>query len=295
MTASRDGLPAGLADAVGTAIGSTVRVAEAVRGGDLNQAWRLAADDGVVFCKAHPTAGEEQFATEANGLAWLGEPGALRVPEVLAWGAVPDSAWSFLAMEWIEPGHPAGDHDERLGRGLAQLHAAGSPVFGLDRPATLGSLRLDNSPTDRWSDFFAQRRLLPLARRARDAGALTDEGVERAERLADRLDELAGPEEPPARLHGDLWAGNAMVGPAGEPVLVDPAAHGGHREVDLAMMVLFGGFSSRVLDAYDEAQPLTDGWQERLRLWQLQPLLVHAVLFGGAYGGSALSVLRSFT
>ena len=287
-------LPDGLGEALTEALGTAVRSASPVRGGDLNRAWRLGTDDGPVFCKAHPTAGAEGFATEAAGLAWLAEPQALRLPAVLATGAVPGSDWSFLALEWIEPGTPAPDHDERLGRGLAQLHDAGAAVFGLDRPGALGSLRLDNDPLPTWPEFFAERRLLPLARRAVDAGALAPGGLDLAERVARRLPELAGPDEPPARLHGDLWAGNAMVDADGGPVLVDPAAHGGHREVDLAMMDLFGGFAARVTDAYAEVHPLADGWHQRLRLWQLQPLLVHAVLFGGDYGRSALAVLQAY-
>lgn len=287
-------LPFSLHLAVGDFLGVVVHAAEQVGGGDINEAWRLDTSSGPVFVKAHATAGVAAFEAEAAGLAWLAEPGALRLPRVLAVAELGDGPASFLALEWIESGPPAVDHDEALGRGLAEVHQAGAPCFGLDRQGSLGSLRLDNAPTATWAEFFWSRRLDPLVDLAVEAGGIDPEARRLVDRLHPRLADLAGPPEPPARLHGDLWAGNAMVGPDGEPVLIDPAAHGGHREVDLAMMALFGGFDRRVVAAYDERWPLADGWQERLALWQLQPLLVHAVLFGGGYGAAALRTLRRF-
>lgn len=287
-------LPDSLHDAVAAALGRPARSAVRLRGGDINEAWRLETDDGPVFVKAHATAGLAAFETEAAGLEWLADAKTLRLPRVLALGVVGDGPAAFLVLEWIESGPPAPDHDEVLGRGLAELHAAGAPVFGLDRPGSLGSLRLDNSPLPTWPAFFWHRRLEPLVVAAVRAGALDPAARSLLDRLGPRLGDLAGPPEPPARLHGDLWAGNAMVGPHGEPVLVDPAAHGGHREVDLAMMALFGGFGSAVTAAYQDRWPLAEGWQDRLALWQLQPLLVHAVLFGGGYGPTALRILQRF-
>ena len=107
-----------------------------------------------------------------------------------------------------------------------------------------------------------------------------------------RLPQRCGPAEPPARLHGDLWGGNLLTDEHGAPVLIDPAVYGGHREVDLAMMQLFGGFSARVFDAYHEAHPLAPGWRERAPLYQLYPLLVHVNLFGGSYLGGVRRALR---
>ena len=287
--------PPELAAAVAEALDTEVVGASPLGGGDINAAWRLETASGPAFCKAHATAGVEAFVAEAAGLRWLAEPTAVRIPDVLAVGAVPGSRWAYLVLEHIAPGPPAPDHDERLGRGLAEVHDAGAPVFGLDRPGTLGSLRLDNDPLPDWPSFFVERRLAPLVRLAVERGELPTEAIGLADRVADRLGELAGPTEPPARLHGDLWAGNAIVDEVGHPVLIDPAAHGGHREVDLAMMALFGGFGPRVVDAYQEMHPLAEGWRERLDLWQLHPLLVHAVLFGGAYGATALARLRHWS
>ena len=130
---------------------------------------------------------------------------------------------------------------------------------------------------------------------AADRGALPAGGAAAVERVCDRIAELAGPPEPPARLHGDLWSGNVMAGDDGRPWLIDPAAHGGHREMDLAMLRLFGTPGRRVLPAYAEAAPLADGHEERVALWQLQPLLVHAVLFGGSYGDQVARAARSLS
>ena len=186
---------------------------------------------------------------------------------------------------------------EELGSGLAVTHAAGAPAFGADGAGAVsgfGSLRLSNEPCDDWPAFYAERRLRPLARIASDRSALSSAGVEAVEQVADRMAELAGSPEPPARLHGDLWSGNVMADAEGRPWLVDPSPYGGHREVDLAMLRLFGAPSDRVFDVYEERAPLAAGWQERVELYQLLPLLVHALLFGGSYRGAAERVARRY-
>ncbi|MFN8203487.1 MAG: fructosamine kinase family protein [Solirubrobacteraceae bacterium] len=266
-----------------------VTAAHRVGGGDLNEAWVVELAGGArAFVKTRAGAPAGEYAAEAAGLRWLGEAGALRVPRVLSAGD------DHLALEWIEPGalSPAGA--EELGRGLAGLHRAGADGFGAPWPMRLGPVVLDNEPGPDWPSFYAQRRLLPLAARARDAGAMTAAGVAAVERVAARVGELAGPPEPPARLHGDLWGGNVLAGADGRPWLIDPAAYGGHREVDLAMLRLFGAPDPRALAAYAEAYPLAAGHDERVALWQLLPLLVHAVLFGGGYGASAERAARRY-
>jgi fructosamine-3-kinase len=158
----------------------------------------------------------------------------------------------------------------------------------------LGPLLLPGAPAPTWAEVHASGRLLPLARMASDRGALDAAGVAAVEAVAARMDVVAGPPEPPARLHGDLWAGNVLWTGGGRGALVDPAAHGGHREVDLAMLRLFGGPGPRLHAAYAEAFPLADGHAERVELWQLTPLLVHAVLFGGSYGARAAMAARRY-
>jgi fructosamine-3-kinase len=266
-----------------------------VGGGDINEAWHVRLNGEEAFVKTRADAGEGEYALEAAGLEWLAEPGALRLPRVI------ELADDYLALEWVEPGPLSAAGVEELGCGLAVIHAAGAPSFGdpgfgerLGVEARIGSLRLPNEPSDDWPSFYAERRLLPLARIARERGALTAAGVAAVERMCGRLDELAGPAEPPARLHGDLWSGNVHADAGGRAWLIDPSAYGGHREVDLAMLRLFGAPSERVFAAYEEVRPLADGWEERVSLWQLLPLLVHAVLFGGSYRAAAERVAKSY-
>ncbi len=258
------------------------REARAVGGGDINEAFCVRLAEGrEAFVKTRKDAERGEYATEAAGLRWLAQADGLRVPAVL------EVSESYLALEWIEPGQLDATGEEELGRGLAATHAAGAPGFGAWEGSSaagwLGSLRVSNESTADWPSFYAERRLVPLARQARDAGALDGEGAKALERVCARLPELAGPSEPPARLHGDLWWGNVHADAEGRPWLIDPSAYGGHREVDLAMLALFGAIPARVLDSYQEATPLSEGWRERVGLYQLLALLVHALLFGGSY------------
>ena len=168
----------------------------------------------------------------------------------------------FLALGWIEQGQPRSNTEAELGRALAALHRATPSTFGREDRRTTGSRGLPNEPCDTWAEFYATQRLAPLARLARDGSALPERAIVALERLdADRLREVGGPAEPPARLHGDLWAGNRLVDDDGHSWLIDPAAHGGHREFDLAMMRLFGGFGAECFAAYDEVHPLAPGWE----------------------------------
>ncbi len=253
-----------------------------IRGGDINRAFRARTIDGrVVFVKTRDDPPPGMFAAEASSLRWLRAASAIQCPEPLWWDE------ERLVLEWIEHGSPGPATDDELGRGLAALHRAGAPTFGLAEPANLATLPLDNATTDTWPEFLWSRRLEPLLRMASEGGAVAaDDPVWR--RLEQDIDRLCGPPEAPARLHGDLWSGNVVIDRASRPWLVDPSSFGGHREIDLAMLALFGGLSDRIVSAYDEAFPLVEGWRRRLPLNQLLPLLVHAVLFGGSYGRQAL-------
>jgi fructosamine-3-kinase len=259
-----------------------VRDVRPVGGGDINDVYRVDLKDGTrAFVKTRAGVAPGEYATEADGLRWLAEAGGLPVPEVLG---VADDA---LVLEWIDEGR-AGD-EAVLGRGLATIHAAGAPTFGASgdsagvaaRPLRISRLRLPNDAAPGWPTFYARNRLAPLLH---DVPASTARAVER---VIERLPELAGPDEPPARLHGDLWTGNVLWAADARPWLIDPAAYGGHREVDIAMLKLFGAPGARFHDAYEDVQPLAPGHEERVGLWQLFPLLVHAALFGGGYAASA--------
>ena len=263
-----------------------------VGGGDINEAFRVVLADGrEAFVKTRPDAAPGEYAAEAAGLRWLAAPGALRTPSVLE---VDDR---YLALEWIERGRLDAAGAEELGSGLAATHTAGAECFGAAGElgsAGFGSLRLPSDPAEDWPTFYAEQRLRPLARIARERSAVSSAGIEAVERVCDRIAELTGPPEPPARLHGDLWSGNVMADAEGRPWLIDPSAYGGHREVDLAMLRLFGAPSERVFDAYEERVPLAEGWQQRIELYQLLPLLVHALLFGGSYRGAAERIAQRY-
>ncbi len=268
-----------------TVLGVAVRESAPLGGG----AERVTLADGrtVVVKKA----GAGALHAEAAGLRWLRVAGATPVPAVL------DVDPERLVTEFVPPGAPAAAAAAALGSGLARLHAAGAPAFGAAPPdgpsaAWIGRAPMRNEPAPSWPEWYAADRLLPYLRTARDAGTLSADDAGEIEAVADRLPALAGPAEPPARLHGDLWSGNVLWSPTGA-VLIDPAAHGGHRETDLAMLALFGcPHLDAILAAYDEAAPLADGWRDRVPLHQLFPLLVHVVLFGGGYGAQAVSAAR---
>lgn len=283
--------------AVSAALSTKLDAWAPVRGGDICDAGMVTSSDGTkFFVKTHRDVhvGFDMFAAEAEGLAWLGEPGVLRVPKVLAVSDRERSTVPFLVLEWIAPGSPARDYDEALGRGLARLHQSGPVRFGWPRTNFIGPLPQRNELADDWATFFRTCRLEPQVRCAVDSGALSSSVVCRFEQLYACLPELLGPSEVPARLHGDLWSGNAHVDGCGAPCLIDPAVYGGHREVDLAMMRLFGGFSERVFDAYQDFAALSPGHAERVPLYQLYPLLVHVNLFGGSYVSSVNRVLTRY-
>jgi len=274
---------------LGTAVVSTSSVA----GGDIATATKLRLNDGsLALMKTLPHPPEGFFAAEARGLRWLAEPAAVPTAEVLA--DEPDC----LILRWIEPGRPTVEAAEQLGRGLAGLHAADAgDAFGAPEDGFIGRLPLPNRPpsgTGTWAEFYAVRRLLPYLKLARDRGAIEEPDAAAIEKLVGKLPDLL-PEERPARLHGDLWNGNVMWSQDGVARLIDPAAYAGHREMDLAMLSLFGlPHLDRVQQAYRDVRPLADGWEERVPLHQLFPLLVHAAMFGGGYGHRAAEAARTY-
>jgi fructosamine-3-kinase len=232
------------------------------------------------------------LTAEARGLRWLSEAGAVPVPELLF------SDNGLLALIWLPPGDADRAAAMRFGSDLARLHAAGSAQFGAPWPGYIASLPLPNDAAQEWPTWYAERRLLPYLRLARDAGSLKSADVTLIEAVMDRIGELAGPAEPPSRIHGDCWSGNVLWS-GGRGALIDPAAHGGHRETDLAMLALFGApYLDRILAAYAEAAseagaPLAQGWRQRVPLHQLHPIMVHVCLFGVGYAGAALAAARA--
>lgn len=286
-------MDAALRSALRAALGAQVERSSRLGGGDINEAFSAELSDGrVVFVKTNASADRAMFPAEARGLEWLAEARALRVPSVLA---VSDGRRpAFLALEYLESARPRRGFDEELGRGLAALHRTGAPAFGLDYDNFIGRLPQDNTSAGSWSAFYARARLGAQLELARKKGLADAALARRFEQLFARLDDLVGPAEPPARLHGDLWGGNLHIDDQGAPCLIDPAVYGGHREMDLAMMKLFGGFGERVFAAYNEAYPLAPGHAERVPLYQLYPLMVHVNLFGRGYLGSVERALSRY-
>jgi len=246
------------------------------------------ADGRVVFVKAAAEDGGAALNAEARGLGWLAETGTVPVPGVIGWDE------STLVISWVQAGAADAASAGRFGRDLALMHAVGADRFGAPWPGFIASLPLPNEGTaSDWPGWYARQRLLPYLRRAADAGALGPAHVRPVEAVLARITELAGPAEPPSRIHGDCWSGNVLWS-GGRGWLIDPAAHGGHRETDLAMLALFGApFLDRILASYGEAAPLAAGWRGRVPLHQLHPLLVHACLFGAGYAGPVAEAARA--
>jgi fructosamine-3-kinase len=253
-----------------------------VGGGDICAAWRATWDGRPVFVKTKRDAPAGFFAAEAAGLDRLRVDGGPPVPAVVACGD------DGLVLQWIEPGRPSQQAARRFGAELAVLHGSGAPSYGAPEEGYIGSLVLPNAPMGDWPAFFADRRLRPYCAR------LSAQQRDLIEQVCLVIDDRAGPAEPPSCIHGDLWSGNLLWGADGRVWLVDAAsAHGGHRETDLAMLALFGApHLDAILEGYQSVAPLAGGWPDRVGLHQLHPLLVHATLFGSAYGDRAAAVAR---
>ncbi len=264
-----------------------------IGGGSINDAWRIDTNDGPFFLKTNSADRyPSMFEAEADGLARLKETRTLPVPEVFAHGEDHDITW--LLMEWIAPGRSAADRWSMFGQRLARLHRHTNDRFGLERDNFIGSLVQHNRQEKDWPTFLIDHRLVPQLKMARDRRKIEGGILIRAERLFSMLDGLF-PKEPPALLHGDLWNGNFIVGSDGQVWVVDPATYYGHREMDIAMTKLFGGFDPEFYSAYQQEYPLEKGWEERIDLCNLYPLLVHVNLFGGEYVAQVDAILRRFT
>lgn len=262
-----------------------------VSGGSINQAYEVKTSLGSFFVKVnHKTLYPGMFEAEVKGLNLMRENTLLRVPEPLFVASVGNQA--YLVMEYVEQGSKDPSFWKRFGEGLAALHRTTSNHFGLTHNNYIGSLPQQNNQHQNWADFFEQERLRPQIEMANNQ--LDGRTIDQFEKLFSLLPELF-PNEPPALVHGDLWGGNYLCDEKGEPVLIDPAVYFGHREMDLGMTTLFGGFSEALYEEYHRVFPLEHGWRERLDLYNLYPLMVHVNLFGGGYLQSVKQILNRFT
>lgn len=285
-----------VADALQDALGTDVHVesTRSVGGGSINQAAVLQTNVDAYFLKWNRHPIDDQFELEAMALREMrSSPTDLVVPRPIVHRAPRDGMPGFLVIEYLEPGQRVVDFDEQLGRGLAQLHRESAEGFGFHRDNYCGTTPQPNSWCGDWVEFYREQRLGFQLRLAVDKRGVSSSDRRAYEDLLDQLDEfLLTDESVPSLIHGDLWSGNLHVAPDGRPALIDPAAYYAHREAELGMMRLFGGFSERVFDAYDEAWPLDPGWRDRLDLYELYHLMNHYNLFGGSYGRRAFSIVE---
>ena len=295
---SLDALPDEVAAEVQGLVGP-LRSLQRVGGGCIHPAVHLRGANGEAFLKWAEQPGDAGFAVEARGLRSLSRQGGVPVPDVLGVGSGSADRKGWLLLEWIPPGRTRTHTARDLGRGLAHLHRPletgtdAAPAPGWEEDGWIATLPQPNPGGMTWPDFWARARVEPQWRRAREGGGFPRSEDGAVERLLQRMDEaLAGWEtDGISILHGDLWSGNVHVARGGRPYLVDPAAYRGHREVDLAMLDLFGGFGHPFHEAYRDVSPAAPGHRRRQHVYQLYPLLVHVNLFGGGYTARALSAL----
>jgi len=262
--------------------------AEPVGGGCINDARCVTTSNGPqLFLKLNTSTPPDMFQREAEGLNALTVEGGPRVPRPYLVGE------EFLLLEYLSPARPAKDYWETLGRRLAHVHATTQPRFGFAHDNYLGSTPQPNRWDENGFNFFAEQRLLFQGKLAREHGRLSQARLNQIEKLAARLNELV-PEQPASLLHGDLWSGNVIAGPEGQACLIDPAAHFGWAEADLAMTTLFGGFSESFYAAYAAARPLAPGYRSRFEIYNLYHLLNHLNLFGSSYLGSVEQILAKY-
>ena len=270
----------------------TLLQVDRVHGGSVNDAFRLDTEDGFFFLKINiADQFPSLFSSEAAGLEILRKAAELRIPKLIAQGEHEDT--TYLLLEYIVPAEEDRDFQSRFGKRLAKLHRHSHATFGLEHDNHIGLLAQVNTPYLDWCEFLIHCRFEPLVKMAQDNKRIHMGDVLRFERLYGKLPSLI-PAELPALLHGDLWKNNYLAAADGEAVLIDPAVYYGHREMDIAMTRLFGGFDRCFYEAYQAEQPLEQGWEERIELCNLYPLLVHLNLFGGSYADRVSSVLREY-
>lgn len=275
-------------------LGTPVRLSsrKPIGGGDINEAICLQTDQGDFFIKWNNAKRYPgMFEAEAKGLELLKEADELFIPSVIGSGTAGND--SFLLLEFVTPGARIGRFMEDFGRSLARLHKHTAQEFGLDHDNYIGSLPQSNRNHDNWPDFFAIERLEKQVKMARNAHEIDSGTVAAFERLYKHFSSIF-PIEPPALIHGDLWGGNYMTSPEGKACIYDPAVYYGHREMDIGMSRLFGGFGNEFYEAYNSEYPMGKGWNERIDICNLYPLMVHVNLFGGSYAYSVKSILRRF-
>lgn len=276
---------------------SPLHAVRSVSGGCINHAQRLETERGTYLLKWNPHPLPQLFLVEARGLRLLRATNTVRIPAVIDVVDVTDTCPAYIILEWLEgpPGASAKGDQELLGIQLAAMHHASGPDYGLDHDNYIGSTPQYNGWDSDWIRFYRERRLRPQLELAQRNGLVSTRRRHGLERLIERLDQwLGNGQRQPALLHGDLWGGNVIAGPGGAPALIDPAVYYGDREAELAFTELFGGFSTRFYQAYQEAWPLEPGYPDRRDLYNLYHLLNHLNLFGESYGAQINAIVRRY-
>ncbi len=269
-----------------------LKSSSSVGGGCINSASKIITNQGSYFIKWNKEELYEMFATEKKGLAILNKESPVASPKVLGQGVFDGK--SYLLTELLEMGAPSKNFWKNFGTNLANQHRKTSTMYGLDHDNFIGSLVQSNKKHASWYDFFIEERLEPQLQRASARNLISNSLQIQFNSLFSKLSDLI-PNEPPALLHGDLWSGNFMIGNNGEAVIFDPAVHYGHRETELAFTKLFGGFSPEFYKYYDESHSLETGFDSRVDIHNLYPLLVHVNLFGSSYLSGIITTLKRFT
>lgn len=269
-----------------------IKESRVLGGGCINEVDKLLTSEGAFFVKYNSaTEFPAMFEKEAAGLKLLTDTKTVVVPEVISYGESGKKA--FLLLQYIENGIPGRSFWTDFGSKLAELHRNTSSNFGLDHDNYIGSLHQSNNKHSDFISFFISERIEPQLREARNKGAFSQGDSRYFDSLFKSLHNIIPPEKP-SLVHGDLWSGNFMVDHNGSPCLIDPAVYYGHREADIAMTQLFGGFQPEFYHAYNQAWPMENNWQKRMDIFNLYPLLVHVNLFGGGYAGQVLQIIRQF-
>lgn len=279
-----------LQSSLGTPV--SVKSFKPIGGGCINNGAELLTSTGTYFLK-YNSASEfpGMLAKEAEGLEALANAKAIRIPKVVANGSTEKD--QFLILEFIQTGPGSKTFWKTFGEQLAMLHRLSNEKHGFDSDNYVGSLPQKNDWSDSWISFFIERRLEYQLQLADRSGKLPSGMRSAFEKLYVKLPDLLHNEKP-SLLHGDLWSGNYLAAREGDPVIIDPAVYYGCRETDLAMTKLFGGFPPEFYDAYYSALPVLPGAEERIKIYQLYPLLVHVNLFGGGYASQVMSILTKF-
>lgn len=266
--------------------------AQQLSGGSINEAAKIITSSDSLFVKWNDTeAFPAIFELEARNLNLLHQTQTVQTPAVIEVNDVDN--FSFLILDYVQANTKSFAGTEKLGEQIALLHQNTNVDFGLHYNNYIGILQQFNKLNESWADFFIENRLKPLVNKAYQMQLLDLEEMSLFVTLYQKIPTLF-PDEKPALLHGDLWGGNYLITETGIPFVFDPACYFGHREMDIAMTVLFGGYDRVFYEAYHATFPLESGWQERTALWNLYPLLIHLLLFGKGYHNNLMQSVKKF-